>query len=75
MDYVNVIRDFRSGVLDKEKVELYIDNDGGYWVSHDPDDDKAEAIVEKLDETYGSPEGYSDVVKILCAAGVPAEWV
>lgn len=31
MNYAKVIADFASGILDREKITLVFDNDGGYW--------------------------------------------
>lgn len=73
MDYARVIKDFASGEIDKEKWCLYVDNDGGYWQS--PDHDAPASEVRKMDKRYGTPGGYCDVVEILHAAGVNAEWV
>jgi len=71
MDYVAVIRDFRNGTLDRSNITICIDDDGGYWLSGADDDEAA----EQLEEKYGSPGGGQDIVAILNAAGVPAEWV
>ena len=38
-------------------------------------DDECEVMQDDLEETYGSPNGYSDVVEILGSAGVNADWV
>ena len=74
MKWKEVIKDFRSGKLDPQKVMVAIDNDGGYWQSFDECEAKAEEIQLELEAKYGSPEGYNDVVDILEAAGVRAEW-
>lgn len=73
MDYARVIKDFTSGEIDKEKWCLYVDNDGGYWQS--PDHDATDKEIEEMEGRYGLPDGYQDVVEILKAAGVNAEWV
>ena len=72
MDYVAVIRDFKNGTLDRDTVSLCIDNDGGYW---NVEDDESGDACDELEEKYGSPGGYQDVVAVLNAAGVPADWV
>jgi len=53
-----------------------MDNDGGYWmyidesISEDDCDDKSEELANK----YGKPNGYRDIVDVLIAAGVNADW-
>lgn len=76
MDYEAVIRDYNNGTLDHEKVILVMDNDGGYWryVDDDATEEEIEEYESALDETYGRPEGYDDIVDVLNAAGVNAEW-
>lgn len=69
MNYKKLIEDSNNGTIDKEKVLLVIDNDGGYW-----DCGEDEELEKELEEKYGCPSGYSDVVDILVAAGVEAEW-
>lgn len=71
MDYERVIEDFASGKLDKNKVTLVMDNDGGYWNVKDDDDCEQS---ELLNAEYGTPNGYNDIVSVLNAAGVPCEW-
>lgn len=71
MDYKKVIEDFASGKLDKNKVTLVMDNDGGYWSVKDDEDGEQSDL---LDAEYGKPDGYSDIVSVLRAAGVPSEW-
>lgn len=76
MDYVNVIKDFNNGTIDPKKVQLVMDNDGGYWdcIDEELEDEQRETIVQNLVDKYGDPHGYRDVVKILNAAGVNADW-
>ena len=74
MKYGKVMKDFKSGVLDKNNVLLVIDSDSGYWQSLNEDCEKADVIEARLRKKYGEPGGYSDMVDILIAAGVPAEW-
>lgn len=74
MNYKKVIEDFNNGTLDKNKVQLVIDNDGGYWVGLTDDDALNEKIGYDLDIEYGVPDGYKDVVDILNAAGVNCDW-
>ena len=80
MNYKKLIKDIQTGKLDTTGITLNIDNDDGFWqVACDVDDDKAlkkaESIEKRLTRRYGKPEGYTDIVDILQAAGVPAEWV
>lgn len=44
MDYKKVIEDFNNGTLDKNKIQLVMDNDGGYWQGLTDDDDLNEDI-------------------------------
>ena len=81
MNYKAVIEDFKSGLIDKNKFQLTMDNDGGYWSYIDDsieDEDLREIEADKMSEMmtdkYGTPDGYSDLVDILQAAGVNAEW-
>ena len=78
MNYKKLIEDSRAGKIDWEKWVLVIDNDGGYWRSEEgetEDDWKAyEEAVDQMEAIYGSPGVYRDVVEILEAAGVCAEW-
>lgn len=76
MEYKEVIDDFNSGVLDKSKTTLVMDNDGGYWMHEDPSktDDECEEICDELHKKYGIPNGYRDIVDVLNAAGVRCDW-
>lgn len=76
MNYKKVIKDFGNGTLSKEKWQLVMDNDGGYWCCIDKSlsDDEQQKSIEAMEEKYGTPDGYRDVVDILVAAGVNAEW-
>lgn len=76
MNYKKVMADFKTGKLDKKKVMLRIDNDGGYWqVSGIKDEHDREREEMRLQQMYGDPGGYDDVVAILQSAGAPADWV
>jgi hypothetical protein len=74
MNYKKVIEDFNNGTLDPKKVQLVMDNDEGYWAALGLDDEDAEDLEMILEDKYGLPGGYEDVVDILRAAGVNAEW-
>lgn len=76
MNYKQVIEDFNNGTLDREKVTLVMDNDGGYWLYYDEalEEDKCDDIAGELAKKYGKPEGYNDIVDVLNAAGVNCEW-
>jgi len=80
MNWELVIRDFNNGTLDPEMWKLCIDNDGGYWEYIGPGADVMslegqEKMNAEMEELYGQPGGYQDVVDILRAAGVNADWV
>lgn len=74
MNYKEVIEDFNSGTLNKDIITLVMDNDGGYWSVSTGDEDVDEIIEERLEEAYGTPNGYKDIVDVLNAAGVNTEW-
>ena len=76
MNYKKVIEDFNSGEIDKDRFQLVMDNDGGYWSYIHPgiDDYNATDLEEMMEEKYGSPEGYRDIVDVLNAAGVNCDW-
>ena len=77
MNYKQVIKDFNNGTIDKTKWQLVMDNDDGYW-SYIGNDIECEVehqdLVEMMEEKYGRPNGERDIVKILNAAGVNADW-
>ena len=81
MHYDRVITDYNNNTLDKNKVQLVMDNDGGYWqhvynpeLSDDENDNLADSVAAEMEKRYGLPNGYADIVDILVAAGVPCEW-
>ena len=74
MNYKKVIEDFNSGVLDSDRVQLIMDNDGGHWLATNEDGEFNDIRSEELENTYGSPDGYRDIVDVLKAAGINAEW-
>lgn len=77
MNYKQAIEDFNNGTIDPDKYQLIIDNDGGYWLCIDPaidDEDERDDLSQKMKEKYGSPDGYRDIVDVLNAAGVNANW-
>jgi hypothetical protein len=76
MNYEQLIKDFNDGTIDKEKIQLVMDNDGSYFAVLDDSasDEEKDNIVEALDEKYGSSNGYDDLVAVLQAAGVNCEW-
>ena len=74
MNYKKVIEDFNNGTIDKSIVTLVVDNDGGYWEVNTGDESRDERFSAKMEEKYGVPNGYRDIVDVLNGAGVPAEW-
>ncbi len=74
MDYKKVIEHFNKGVIDRDIVTLVMDNDGGYWQVSTGDEDRDERLANKMEDKYGVPCGYKDIVEALNAAGVPTEW-
>lgn len=74
MNYKKVIEDFNSGTLNKDIITLVMDNDGGYWSVSTGSEEVDEIIEERLEEAYGTPDGYKDIVDVLNAAGVNTEW-
>jgi len=77
MDYKRVIEAYQDGTIDPHKWALRMDNDGGYWeyLGEDLDYDAEVAAIAMMEDLYGSPDGYRDLVRILVAAGVNADWV
>ena len=76
MDYKKVIEDFKSGKIDSKRVRLIMDNDDGYWsVDGDVQTESGDwTEAKKLEEEYGRPNGYSDLVDLAKAAGINCEW-
>lgn len=74
MNYKRVIEDFNSGTLNKDIITLVMDNDGGYWSVSTGSEEVDEITEERLEEAYGTPDGYKDIVDVLNAAGVNTEW-
>jgi len=76
MDYKKLFKDKAEGKNPPNMVIIF-DNDGGYWTySGDKEltDDEHEKKCYECEEKYGSPDGYCDVVDIMNAAGIKAEW-
>lgn len=79
MRYSAVIKDFKSGVIDKDKWTLQLTGDGGAWRyvgddACDLDIEEVEQMERLMTDMYGKTEGSDDAVEILMAAGVRAEW-
>lgn len=83
MDYEKVFEDLANVELDYRYYTLVFDADGGYWRYTGPVPDglspkeQHEFRAEKAEEArkkYGTPGGYSDIVDLANAAGLPAEW-
>lgn len=76
MKYEQVIKDYKNGIISKNRFVLVMDNDGGYWscIDESLSDDYREHLEEVMEKKYGSPEGYRDIVEVLNAAGVNCEW-
>ena len=76
MNYKKVIEDFNNGTIDRKKWKVVMDNDDGYWECLDDslDEDDQDTQCAEMEEKYGRPDGYRDVVEILAAAGVNVDW-
>jgi hypothetical protein len=76
MNYQKVIEDFNNGTIDPKKWQVTMDNDGGYWscLDHNMGDEKREELEKEMEQKYGVPDGYRDIVKVLEGAGVTADW-
>ena len=77
MNYEQVIAGYNNGTIDPMLWKLVIDNDDGYWEylgNYGEFEGSYDDLVEGMDDKYGSPCGYSDIVEVLQAAGVNAEW-
>ena len=81
----DMIENIRTGVIakssfaftiDKDKWEVVMDNDCGYWGCLDESlsDDERDKAVDIMKEKYGEPDGYKDIIEVLIGAGVNADW-
>lgn len=61
---------FRSGELDAEKYMVIMDNDNCCLAYTGNDEDEA---CDHCDSLFHGG-GYGDIVEVLKAAGIPAEW-
>jgi len=77
MNYAKVIEDFKSGKIGKCSWKVVFDNDDGYWAYIGPETNEEEIEYHRnqMEEKYGSPLGYDDLVNLANAAGIPSEWV
>ena len=75
MNYEKLFKDKNDGTLDN-RIIIIIDNDGGSIRIEDESitDNECEELADKYESIYGKPDGYRDIVKILNAAGIYAEW-
>lgn len=75
MNYELLFSDKKEGKISQD-MTLMMDNDDGYWHcdNENMDEEKAEEICEKYTNKYGTPNGYNDIVAILNAAGIKADW-
>jgi hypothetical protein len=76
MNYAQLISDFNDGTLDKDTIQLVMDNDCSYFTVLDSDmsDEEKDKVTDALEKKYGSSNGYEDIVAVLQAAGVNCEW-
>ena len=76
MNYKQVIEDFNNGTIDKNKWQLVMDNDDGYWsyIGDDVDEIGYHEVTKEMEAKYGRPNGERDIVDILNATGVNADW-
>lgn len=76
MNYKKVIEDFNNGTIDPLKFQVCMDNDGGYWeyIGEGDDYDNQDLMLAEMTKKYGCPDGYKDIVDVLNAAGVTADW-
>lgn len=76
MNYKKVIEDYNLGKINRKDWTVIMDNDGGDWkyTGAEKNDEVIEFWVSKMNEKYGQPDGYRDIVKVLRAANVEAEW-
>lgn len=76
MNYKKLFEDLRANRFPHHQYVLVMDNDGGYWNYIGEDSELiCDKMREKMEKLYGQPNGYSDVVDILNAAGIQSEWV
>jgi hypothetical protein len=76
MDYKKLYEDSKNGKVSPD-MTLVMDNDGGYWQytgTKDISEEEKEKLCEEYEKRYGLPDGYYDIVNILVASGIKAEW-
>ena len=75
MDYKKLFKDKKNGKLSDNMV-IIMDNDGGSWMCTDEklSENDHEEKENEYNKTYGTPDGYCDIIKVLNAAGINAEW-
>ena len=75
MDYKKLFKDKANGNVCNH-MTIVMDNDDGYWKCEDfsLSEEEREKKEEEYEQKYGCPDGYGDVVNILCAVGMNAEW-
>lgn len=75
--YDKIIEDYKSGAIDKGVWTLVFDNDGGFW-SHanslELTCEEEDRLCGEMEDKYGTPDGYADLVNLARDAGIQAEW-
>lgn len=75
MNYRKLFKDKAEGKIDNDML-LVMDNDGGYWQCTNEEYSEELKLIKQdtYEERYGTPEGYRDIVDVLNAAGINADW-
>lgn len=75
MDYEKLFADKKAGKISNDMI-LVMDNDSGYWACNNAilSEEDREKKVAEYEKKYGTPNGYSDIVDVLNAAGIESEW-
>lgn len=75
MNYKKLIKDINDGTIDPKSVTLVVDNDF-IWLRDNLHEDweLTEEREKVLEDTYGNGNGYQDLVEVMIASGLNAEW-
>lgn len=75
MNYEKLIKDKNLGLISDDMI-IVIDNDCGYWACQNSaiPDEEQDRLCKEYTKDYGKPGGPEDIVKILQAIGLNAEW-
>ena len=75
MNWKKVMDDMKAGEIDSDML-LVMDNDDAYWVAINDklSEEEMEAKDDLYEKRYGRGKGYKDIVDVLVASGINADW-